>query len=418
MSKKNILLVTDRLYPNMSANSEIVYRIAKTLKYDYNCDITILGYHPDIVIDKTLKDDYRTLELKIDSLYKRIKIRCKNKLSRIIYYLTHFISCKYLYYLKISKKSYRIFDYKITIAEALKKDKYDCIIVFGTPFESATALCEIKSNIPFIIYKLDPWSQLFYLRDKKGILEIEKKCDAKANAIITTDIIKKESLLYSDANVSAKIIPLEFPNLIRYEKNGAEMFSHDCINCVFCGSLYKTIRNPQYAVKLFKNLGINIVFHIFGRLKEGLILDDDVNNQIIYHGYFPSDEALSFMQSADILVNIGNTEMNLLPSKILTYISLGKPILNIIKNPECPTLKYTKKYPLALNVLETEEVLQEDIDKVTSFILDNKGKEIPFEQIKELYRECTPEYVGDRVYEIICDVIEKSRIKTDVKSRK
>ena len=71
-----------------------------------------------------------------------------------------------------------------------------------------------------------------------------------------------------------------------------------------------------------------------------------------------NDEAESILMSADILVNIGNSVSNQIPSKLFDYISTGKPILNIYKNKNCPSLEILSKYPDVLNVYE-ENALEE-----------------------------------------------------------
>ena len=89
-----------------------------------------------------------------------------------------------------------------------------------------------------------------------------------------------------------------------------------------------------------------------------------------------------------MLVNIGNSVDNFMPSKIFEYISTGKPIINVYKIPECPTLKYLAEYPLALCV--SEEEIRQDLPgcaaKVRTFCLENRGKRVSAEEIGRLYR--------------------------------
>ena len=40
------------------------------------------------------------------------------------------------------------------------------------------------------------------------------------------------------------------------------------------------------------------------------------------------------------------------------------------------------------------------------FILRNKRMKRPFEEIEKTYYDCTPEYVGVKMYEIICKAVE------------
>ena len=60
------------------------------------------------------------------------------------------------------------------------------------------------------------------------------------------------------------------------------------------------------------------------------------------------------MADADVLINIGNSVPVHMPSKTLEYINTGKPMVNFYKFADCPTLYYTKRYPLCLNLYEKE----------------------------------------------------------------
>lgn len=119
------------------------------------------------------------------------------------------------------------------------------------------------------------------------------------------------------------------------------------------------------------------------------------------------------MQSADILVNIGNTVENQIPSKLLTYISFGKPIINIMKSSNCPTLEYMNRYPLSYNILETFDLIEKEAKKLESFIYESNGKSIAFDQIEKIFYECTPSYVGKRLYDIVCEAIKNNKLKEE-----
>ena len=44
MNNIKLLLITNKLYPELSANSDIAYKISYYLKKEKNCDISLLGY--------------------------------------------------------------------------------------------------------------------------------------------------------------------------------------------------------------------------------------------------------------------------------------------------------------------------------------------------------------------------------------
>ena len=51
-------------------------------------------------------------------------------------------------------------------------------------------------------------------------------------------------------------------------------------------------------------------------------------------------------------VNMGNTVNNQMPSKVVEYISTGKPILNLSVNEKCSTLGLMKRYVNGFQVFE------------------------------------------------------------------
>ena len=414
-----VLLVTDWLYPYCSANSVIVFQIARELHDKFNCTVTIVGFDAPIFWSHEneldfaqivcLKDlsDYQKMASKTKNVFLQVLYRLK-KLSRIrIWIEIHFFKQElYIEYVRTFRK--------------LKLSEFDCAVAFSTPFDSIKALLSPRQQkIPVIAFMLDPWSTLWTKQDNAEYEIEERKMIDEVSALLVTKQLYSdyEHKLQLKKTYLNKMNIFEFPNIERkpaHCEKRAICFNKEYINCVFAGCLYDDIRNPKYLIDLFRQFETeNIRLHIFGRIRGAIDCMSHLPSNVIYHGNVSSEEADLYMSSADILINVGNTVLNLLPSKILTYISLGKPILNIIKSPECPTLPYMEKYPLALNVLETPEVKAEDVERVREFLLTSRGKQIPFEEIQKQYYTCTPEYVGKQLYDAICQVVEENRKKDD-----
>lgn len=100
------------------------------------------------------------------------------------------------------------------------------------------------------------------------------------------------------------------------------------------------------------------------------------------------------MANADILINIGNSVPVHLPSKTLEYINTGKPFVNFYKFDECPTLSYTKRYPLCLNLSEQNEDIDAVAEQFIAFCLNSKGKQLAREFIESGFAESTPQYIA------------------------
>lgn len=413
MERYYLLIVTNSLHSFMNANSEIAYRVAHYLNDHYNCRIMVLGYdYSGNSKPIKLQDDFTVVP--IDSIGKlsAIQQRYTNRFFRLLSIFAHPDCWRYFLIQKFCSCEYRLsVEYARMIRKLLRANQIDCIIGFSYPVEIPKALSYVDTNVPYIVYKLDPWSSHYTLKNRDDEKQDEHLAEEKAAAIITTRLIRKDYPPDTDPSILKKIHVLEFPNIVEIQPgtDAGTFLKGEKIHCVFAGSLYPDIRNPVFTIRLFERLkDDSIVFHLFSMQDYDKFLPCKPPENVLFHGAVDSDTARSVMCAADILVNIGNTIPNQMPSKILTYISLGLPILNVVKISDCPTLSYLQKYPLALNIEETQEPSEEAVEQTRSFILKNRGKRIPFETIKRLYSSCTLEYVGSQVYNIVCSAVEEA----------
>jgi len=404
----NLLFVTNDLYPYLNANSEIAYRIAKELVNHCSCKITIIGINRQYSKEYPQPDfAVKTIRIQSVTSYNCINEKETNRFKRLTKYCADASTLRYYTNCKINPDFALAKEYAIEIKRELRQNSYDCIIGFMAPKDVPMSLAMVKTNIPIILYKLDPWSTHYQNIGNAVEREREQTADKKANIIIATDLIKSDYETYADKATLSKLVTMEFPNIIHYPlENKFSEFNDDKIHCVFAGGLYKGIRDPKYTINLFEQLkNDNIVLHIVGYQSGGSLLPHPLPDNIVYHGQVSNTMAMKYMQSADILVNIGNTVMNQMPSKILTYISLGKPIVNIVKSPNCPTIPYLNIYPVALEIIEDNDSLSTAVKTAKDFIISNHCRVIPFEQISNLYPTCTPSYVANRLCKIINSIV-------------
>ena len=86
----------------------------------------------------------------------------------------------------------------------------------------------------------------------------------------------------------------------------------------------------------------------------------------------------------NIVINLGNTVINQIPSKIFELISSGKPIINFYFSKDDPSLKYFAKRPMCYS-FNLSDYSETDVDKLMEFIKENDSKTLSFEQsIKDL----------------------------------
>lgn len=334
-SKKNVLIITEDLYPHMNANSEIAYRIAEELQNSHNCDVTILGNYARMEdADKGNPFSIRTISLSAINDYRIIfeqNVRLRYKLAKALFKPRTLGIWRHLRKKAITYIDDCVYENEcVRIAKKeLKSKKYDCIIGFVRPEYIRNVMYRLGSSVPSIIYKLDP-----FVVDYQKLGEEDKKlidrADNMVGTIFATDIIFSEYYQKINRDNISKVVVVGFPNIFRpTQLNHTIMRQSEKIRCVFAGAFYKGIREPEYTFRLFERLALlGIELHIFGRMRDGLELPQNMPSNIFFHGEVSSEEAMNQMQSADVLVNVGNSITTMLPSKLLTYISAGRPILN------------------------------------------------------------------------------------------
>lgn len=300
------------------------------------------------------------------------------------------------------------------IEKVAKQHSVDVIVSVSNPYLTALATAKAKVYCKKILYQLDPHAfSLLINKKNKRLLKEEKYTCEKMDKIIITDLLYEENKNNELFRYLYKMNSINFPNVKKIQHKQFEneiIFDKNLINCVFVGYFYEDIRNPEYIFEIInKTENKNIIFHIVGGGAEVTTrkYKDCLGSRLIIHGKVPLENAFNVMLNADILINIGNTIPNQMPSKIFDYISSGKPIINICKSDNCPTLKYTKRYPLCLNIVESDEIANNVMNDFENFCSENKDKRVEFELIKDTFLDCTAEYVGEQFNNIINEVVVK-----------
>ena len=195
-----------------------------------------------------------------------------------------------------------------------------------------------------------------------------------------------------------KVHVLGFPTLL---PRVMEPLEHDDIQCVFCGSLHPGMREPGFALALFRALHDDAVtLTMAGGGWERFEADADetaraLGAKFVRPGLLPPDEAAALENRADVLVSLGNTYDNQMPSKLFGYFATGKPVLHLAVSENDPTLPYLARYPLALVLHRKDGVTPGTVAKLHSWLHNVQGHALPFAQTARLYPEFTPEKVAE-----------------------
>lgn len=289
----------------------------------------------------------------------------------------------------------------------LKKNKISRWLVdIGDPF---TMMNEPSPNNNFIYHRIN-----YYYENK--ILN-------KSNAVtVTTDatqsVYEKEfpDLINKVSVINPLLsLPKISPTLIKNEHSSKRM--------VFVGTLYKNLRSPHFLLECLSALkallnNVNLEMHFFGlseNCNEELeIAKRTLGASLIVHGLKDRETVMQAMMNADILVNIGNASKSQLASKVIEYISIGKPILNLITIEDDLSKHLLQNYPSKLTVISSVDgPSKNDIKLICDFILDSKPA--PYEIVQVMIEEYKIEKITQKYLNILKQFPENANENLEVK---
>lgn len=287
------------------------------------------------------------------------------------------------------------------LAQLRREYAFDAIISTCEPFYAAAAAAGIP-GVKKVLYLMDPpelvsGSPGTHYRNGHlaGIL-------AKQDTVVTTPFIREA--LAERGIVPRNVISVGFPMVEPHNAVGAfSGMDQGKINLLFCGWLYSSIRSPAYFLKLAEVLDDRFCIWFMGkecdRVAERFSFHTEAEVRVLPQQ--PYAIALAAMAQADILINIGNSVPVHMPSKTLEYINTGKPFVNFYKMDDCPTLYYTKRYPLCLNLFEGEQDVDAAKQQFLSFCLEQRGKTVERSRIEAEFPDCTTRYIGEKIMEAL-----------------
>ena len=289
-------------------------------------------------------------------------------------------------------------------------NRYDAVVASFFPVECGYVLSKLTAErlltVPYYVYQLDeyvdnPGHSPAHRAERLAAMQAIYRNSHGA----TLTVLQLNQAREYVPEMSDRFVELHHPLMVK--KNPPvptqNLIVNSAVNCVYVGSLYPGIREPYYLLNLFEKLADPTV-HLHLLLGNKYKIDDLAHWQAVFgprlhiRSFVPADECTFVMQHAQVLVNLGNSATRQIPSKVLDYVSTGRPVLNISTIPECTSLMYLRQYPKALNLLTDEAALDRQAELLHAFIAREAfAPPLPFETVEELYRECTPTYVAGRL---------------------
>lgn len=146
------------------------------------------------------------------------------------------------------------------------------------------------------------------------------------------------------------------------------------LRCVFGGRFYRQIRNPGpllqwFAAQRAAEGEFVLELHICGDLGDCADLFDPLPEGVSLHGFLPHEKALEFLRSGHVLIHMGNANTFQLPSKVVEYVALGRPILNFAQVPNGAAARFFQGFERTLTINATEPGFPESTqESVCSFL--------------------------------------------------
>lgn len=282
------------------------------------------------------------------------------------------------------------------LKDVCKAFPFDAVLSTSEPFPMACAAAQLYGGQK-ALYIMDPPERV---SERKGTQYRSKMLPTilkSQGTLITTPFIL-EALKAHDLLIPGKVETVGFP-MITDNRTAKKKQADGKISLLFCGWLYSDIRSPQYFLDIVSRLDERFEVTFMG--KECELLQERFPTKskatLITLPNQPYDVALQAMADANVLINIGNSVPVHMPSKTLEYINTGKPMVNFYKFADCPTLYYTKRYPLALNLFEEEKDMDAAAQRFVRFCEENVGKTVDRDWIKAEYADCTPRYIAQKI---------------------
>ena len=396
-----ILILSSNCYGKTSANGLCALSIRNAL-INKGFEVDILGFIDDTGVGGNQGDG----EYDIGVSYKE----CFQKQNRCLFgKIANLFSLTFKK--PINQKVVKLF-YEKTLSLSEKK-QYDVIIaMYFLPelVEVGRRIKQTNQQIKFLIYEVD--SSIDGINVKGLIQKISnhntyrwlKRNYKIADAVFALRCHEKYIKKNFFKELVGKLVIVDLPLLQKKNTIVKKSRSGAAINLFYTGLLDSNYRSPNKMLEIFKSSSITnlfLHFYSYGNCESIIRQESDLNSNIIQHGQVPSTELEKKMEDADLFINIGNSNSNSLPSKLVTYISCCKPIIHIKMQEKDICVEYLNKYPLALIIDPNSSYAVKSFD---SFILDNIGKNVEYDLIEKIFDECTPEFSAGEILKKIMEL--------------
>tara|TARA_Y100001935_G_scaffold154058_1_gene127049 strand:- start:151 stop:1374 length:1224 start_codon:yes stop_codon:yes gene_type:complete len=387
MKNKKILIISHQFLPYVSPRTTRWNLLIDELIKKGN-EVTVLsGTNPEN-IDKKYKVLYFGNK-QISSSISKVRLNSQ-KPSNNILKRTIYLSFKKIYrflFKTFSWPDYAMF-WVLTILKNRERieNNYDIIISVSLPFTSHLCAYIIHKKIqadwymdigdPFSLKIKSPENNIFIYSYLNKFFE--RKFYKKASKIIFTHNEVAE-LHQTKFKIDHSKIVIGHPIALVSEENIniSKNFNYKVkpLKIGYFGAFTNSVREPINYLNLIANTLNEDIEHVWYINKESKKYFSSVKNSP-YHKFFdivPRKDAIEIMvKRIHILLSIGNQNKYQMPSKVIEYLSLGKPVLHFAEIEDDPLYNYEGLFD-NLKIIDNK-TSKNEIDNYFENIKENKFK--------------------------------------------
>lgn len=413
---KNVLLVTDRYYPEPYANGICVHYVARSL-VQAGHTAHILAYDIPGKILPEEKDGVRVFGVQPD-LMNRMIFAGQNQISSLPGKLLKTTGIILLRLNKIrlisrfplaSESFHRNLVKQIAALD--QQYHYDAVIGAYNPLDTVLAAAEYKQfrpDIKMAVYNLDYMPES--IKNHVSAEKMKKSCDYWQDVIYTqADMILDMETNYRrwgqeyQEKWQDRIALTGLPLFVSEEVKPAGVFDHSFENWVYAGALDTAYYQIEEAMKIFCALPDQEkrVLHIYGR-GTGYELCRKYAaaypGRIIMHGFVSHEELKGILKEADILLSMKKT--NLISGKTFEYMATGNTVVHLQGSEQDPNSDYLRQYNRSV-IVRSDNQTSEEAAVNMARKLGELAAETGRADNQEAFRKNTPEYTRDLILNML-----------------
>jgi hypothetical protein len=322
MTSLKILIISKVYYPDISPRANRTTQLAEEFAREGH-EVTVLL--PDL--DENYYKQYsertgiilqnmgrlRFKPIKGDSLLSRL-------LRRGCQQLIEYPDIELVYL--IAKKLRNMKGYDLLISVAVPHPNHWGVAIARRKNKELAKVWVADCGDPYMGCKTDTFGKVFYFK------YIEKNWCRRCDYIAVPDLLAREGY-YPQFHSKIKVIPQGFKldeiSVPDYSKNRIPTFA-------YAGALAFHFRNPLPLLDFLSTLSLDFKFIVYNQSNIVEPYQSLLGSKLEIRRYIPRNELIPVLAEMDFLINFDNNTSVQVPSKLIDYSIVKRPVLNISKD--------------------------------------------------------------------------------------